>query len=265
MSVQNFGTALGNGFVLNEATLMIGALGQAMDLTEEEHSLGLFKNLAVSNEKTYQPLTQGMRQDVVHQTLTGDNWTVSGNGYEYNPRTILYALGQAGYSADPTAARVKLNVTAPSAAAATSITVKSAVGVAAGDWIVVQSAVGAADGMAYQVESIAAEVITLDRALVAPVAVGDKLVKSTLIQTNDPNSCSGANYYSAKIVSADVNCNPIVLIIPKIQITSGLNLNFGVSDYSNMAFQGTPMASTRQDASYDLYKAHGQSKVFLIT
>ena len=71
--------------------------------------------------------------------------------------------------------------------------------------------------------------------------------------------------YPAKIVSADVNCNPIVLIIPKIQITSGLNLNFGVSDYSNMAFQGTPMASTRQDATYDLYKAHGQSKVFLIT
>lgn len=51
MSVQNFGTALGNGFVLNEATLMIGALGKALDLTEEKHSLGLFKNLAVSNEK----------------------------------------------------------------------------------------------------------------------------------------------------------------------------------------------------------------------
>lgn len=265
MSVQNFGTALGNGFVLNEATLMIGALGQAMNLTEEEHSLGLFKNLAVSNEKTYQPLTQGVRQDVVHQTLTGDNWTVSGNGYEYNPRTILYALGQAGYSAAPTAPRVKLTVTAPAAEKTSEITVEAATGVEEGDWIVLQSSVGAANGLAYQVKSVALNVITLDRPLVAPVVIGDKLVKSVLIQTNDPNSCSGANYYSAKIVSADVNCNPIVLIIPKIQITSGLNLNFGVSDYSNMAFQGTPMASTRQDASYDLYKAHGESKVFLIT
>ena len=265
MTVQNFGTALGDGFVLNEATLMIGALGQALDLTEEDHSLGLFKNLAVSNEKTYAPLNQGVRQDTVHQTLTGDNWTISGNGYEYNPRTILYALGQAGYSADPTAPRVKLTVSAPSAVATSTITVTAATGVAAGDWIVLQSTVGAADGLAYQVESVATNVITLDRPLVAPVVIGDKLVKSVLIQTNDPDSCSGANYYSAKIVSADVNCNPIVLVIPKLQITSGLNLTFGVSDYSNMAFQGTPMASTRQDASYNLYKKHGQSKVFLLT
>ena len=265
MSVQNFGTALGNGFVLNEATLMIGALGQAMDLTEEEHSLGLFKNLAVSNEKTYAPLNQGVRQDTVHQTLTGDNWTISGNGYEYNPRTIMYALGQAGYSADPSAPRVKLTVSAPAAEGTSEITVEASTGVAAGDWIVLQSGVGAADGLAYQVESVATNVITLDRPLVAPVVIGDKLVKSVLIQTNDPESCSGANYYSAKIVSADVNCNPIVLVIPKLQITSGLNLTFGVSDYSNMAFQGTPMASTRQDASYDLYKKHGQSKVFLLT
>lgn len=265
MSVQNFGTALGNGFVLNEATLMIGALGQAMDLTEEKHSLGLFKNLAVSNEKTFAPLNQGIRQDTVHQTLTSDNWTISGNGYEYNPRTILYALGQAGYSADPTAPRVILNVTAPAAEATSEITVEASTGVAEGDWIVLQSSVGAADGLAYQVESVALNVITLDRPLVAPVVIGDKLVKSVLIQTNDPEACSGASYYSAKIVSADVNCNPIVLVIPKLQITSGLNLTFGVSDYSNMAFQGTPMASTRQDVSYDLYKKHGQSKVFLLT
>ena len=242
MSVQNFGTALGNGFVLNEATLMIGALGQAMDLTEEEHSLGLFKNLAVSNEKTYAPLNQGVRQDTVHQTLTGDNWTISGNGYEYNPRTILYALGQAGYSADPTAPRVKLTVTAPAAEGTSKITVEASTGIAEGDWVVLQSNVGAADGLAYQVESVATNVITLDRPLVAPVVIGDKLVKSVLIQTNDSESCSGASYYSAKIVSADVNCNPIVLVIPKLQITSGLNLTFGVSDYSNMAFQGTPIA-----------------------
>lgn len=267
MSVQNFGTALGDGFVLNEATLMIGALGQAFDLTEEKHSLGLFKNLAVANEKTFQPLAQGLRQDIVHQSLTGDNWTISGNGYEYNPRTIMYALGQAGYSTDPTVERTVLKVAAPAAVDALTITVVDAATVRAGDWYVISSGVGASDGLAYQVESVdsATKVITLDRPLIAPVATSDALVKSTLIQTNDPNTCSGAQYYSGKIVSADVNCNPIVLIIPKMQITSGLNLTFGVSDYSNMAFQATPMASTRKDASYEMYKNNAESKVFLFT
>ena len=267
MSQQNFGEALGSGFVLNEATLMIGPLGSALDLTEEEHSLGLFKNLAVSQDKTYQPLPQGIRQDIVHQTQTADNWTISGNGYEYNPRTILYALGQAGYTADPLAPRVKLTVSAVAAQAETEVTVENTTGVLVGDWIIIQSNAGPADGLAYQVESVDIQTkkITLDRALVAPVALGDKVIKSTLIKTNDPEVCSGVQYHSAKIVSADVNCNPIVLIVPKIQVTSGLNLNFGVSDYSNMAFQGTPMASARTDASYELFVKFGRSKVALIT
>ena len=265
MTAQNFGSALGDGFVLNEATLMIGPLGSALDLTEEKHSFGLFKNMALTNDKTYQPLTQGVRQDIVHQTLTADNWTLAGNGYEYNPRTIMYALGQAGYTADPTAPRVKVTLTAPTAVAESTITVDATTGLAADDWIILSPINGNTDGLAYKIKSIAANVITLDRPLVSAVAVGDKAVKSTLIMTNDIKSCSGANYYSAKIVSADVNCNPIVIIAPKVQITSGLNLTFGVSDYSNMNFQATPMALTRKDAGYEWYVAQGKSKVVLIT
>ena len=265
MTAQNFGSALGDGFVLNEATLMIGPLGSALDLTEEKHSFGLFKNMALTNDKTYQPLTQGVRQDIVHQTLTADNWTLAGNGYEYNPRTIMYALGQAGYTADPTAPRVKVTLTAPTAVAESTITVDATTGLAADDWIILSPINGNTDGLAYKIKSIAANVITLDRPLVSAVAVGDKAVKSTLIMTNDIESCSGANYYSAKIVSADVNCNPIVIIAPKVQITSGLNLTFGVSDYSNMNFQATPMALTRKDAGYEWYVAQGKSKVVLIT
>lgn len=265
MTAQNFGSALGDGFVLNEATLMIGPLGSALDLTEEEHSFGLFKNMALTNDKTYQPLTQGVRQDIVHQTLTADNWTLAGNGYEYNPRTIMYALGQAGYTADPTAPRVKVTLTEPTAVAESTITVNDATGLAVDDWIILSPISGNTDGLAYKIQSIYANVITLDRPLVSAVAVGDKAVKSTLIMTNDIESCSGANYYSAKIVSADVNCNPIVIIAPKVQITSGLNLTFGVSDYSNMNFQATPMALTRKDAGYDWYVTQGKSKVVLIT
>lgn len=265
MTAQNFGSALGDGFVLNEATLMIGPLGSALDLTEEEHSFGLFKNMALTNDKTYQSLTQGVRQEPVAQVLTGDNWTLAGNGYEYNPRTIMYALGQAGYTADPTAPRVKVTLTAPTAVAESTITVDATTGLAADDWIILSPINGNTDGLAYKIKSIAANVITLDRPLVSAVAVGDKAVKSTLIMTNDIESCSGANYYSAKIVSADVNCNPIVIIAPKVQITSGLNLTFGVSDYSNMNFQATPMALTRKDAGYEWYVAQGKSKVVLIT
>lgn len=265
MTAQNFGAALGDGFVLNEATLMIGPLGSAMDLTEEEHSLGLFKNLAVTNAKTFQPLTQGPRQEIVHQQLTNDDWQLAGNGYEYNPRTIMYALGQAGYTADPTAPRIKATITAPTSVSEETITVDEATGLVQGDWIVISPINGNSDGLAYKIKTVAEKVLTLDRPLVAAVAIGDKVVKSTLINTNDADSCSGANYFSAKVVSADVHCNPIILVAPKIQITSGLNLTFGVADYANMQFQATAMALTRKDAGYDLYVEHEKSKLFMIT
>jgi len=262
---QNFGSALGDGFVLNEATLMIGALGSALDLTEEEHSVGLFKNLAIANDKTFQDLNQGVTQDTVHSQKTGDNWTISGNGYEYNPRTIMYALGQAGFTADPTAARTRAVVSAPAAVGVSEISVQSATGLAVGDWVILYNKLGDNNGLAYKIDAISTNTITLDRDLVAPVAVGDELIKSTLINTNNPNSCSGAEYFSAKIVSADVNCNPIVVIVPKVQITSGLNLAFGATDYANIAYQMKAMALTKKDAGYDLYVQHGKSKVFLLT
>lgn len=265
MSAQNFGTALGDGFVLNEATIMIGALGNALDLTEEKHSFGLFKNLAITNDKTFTPLNQGVTQETIHNTKTADNWTIAGNGYEYNPRTIMYALGQAGYTADPTTSRVKTVITAPSAVNDSTITVKDATGITVDSWIVLSPLNGNTDGLAYKVQAVANNVITLDRKLVSAVAINDKVVKSTLILTNDVESCSGSNYYSAKIVSADVNCNPIVIIVPKIQITSGLNLTFGVSDYANMSFQATPMALGRKDAGYQWYAEQGKSKVVFIT
>ena len=265
MGQQNFGAAIGDGFVLNEATLMIGPLGSALDLLEEEHSVGLFKNLAIANDKTFQPLNQGTTQDTIHQQKTADNWTISGNGYEYNPRTIMYALGQAGFTADPTVARVRLDVTAASAVGTDTIPLSATTGLAAGDWIILYTQLGDNNGLAYKIESIATNIVTLDRDLVAPVAIGDEVVKSTLINTNNPASCSGAEYFSAKIVSADVHCNPIVVIAPKIQVTSGLNLAFGVSDYATISYQLTAMALTKKDLGYDLYTAHGKSKVFLLT
>lgn len=265
MGQQNFGSAVGNGFVLNEATLMLGALGSAKDLTEAEHSIGLFKNLAIANDKTFVPLQQGLTQDTVHNQKTTDNWTISGNGYEYNPRTIMYSLGQDGYTVDPLAPRVRHSVTAPAAVGTDELTLDATTGVAVGDWIILYPQVGDNNGLAYKIEAIATNVVTLDRDLVAPVAVGDEIVKSTLINTNDPTSCSGAKYFSAKIVSSDVNCNPIILIAPKVQVTSGMNLAFGSTDYANIAYQLTAMALTKQDAGYEEYVAHGKSKVYMLT
>lgn len=45
---NNFGMPQTNKFMLNEASLLLGPPGSHMDLTVEDHSVGLFKNLLVS-------------------------------------------------------------------------------------------------------------------------------------------------------------------------------------------------------------------------
>lgn len=258
---QVYGAPETDGFILNEATLMLGPLGSHKDLTVEEHSVGLFKQMAVTNTRSFADLPVGVRQDSVAQTLNSDMWEISGNGFEYNPRTLMYALGQEGYTQN-LAATVSTTVTTAAAIGTDTLTVAVATGLAVGNWIILKPQVGDDNGLVYQITAIASLVITLDRDLVAPVAVGDVLVKSQLIETN-PTNCSGATYLSAKIVSGKSNCDPIVILIPKVQVTSGLQLNFGTSDYSSIPYTMRALALTRRDPGYAEYIQHNRSKVLI--
>lgn len=258
---QIYGAPESDGFILNEATLMLGPLGSFKDLTVEEHSVGLFKQLAITNTRNFADLPVGVRQETVAQTLTSDMWEITGNGFEYNPRTLMYALGQEGYT-QTLAAQVKTTVSAPAATATSEITVASATGLAVGDFIIVQPAIGDDNGLVYKILTLAAMVITLDRPLVSPLAVGDTVVKTKIIETN-PTNCSGATYLSAKIVSAKSNCEPIVIWIPKVQVTSGLQLTFGASDYSSIPYTMRALTPTRTDAGYADFITHKRSKVII--
>lgn len=263
MVAKSYGTAQSDGFVLNEATLMLGALGQFKDLTVEEHSVGLFKNLALVNNRTFTPLTQGVRQKIIDQQLTSDTWEISGTGFEYNLKTLSYALGQEGFSVNPIT-DVETTTSAVSAVASDTITVVSATGLVVGDWIVIKPKSGQDSGMVFKITAIAALVLTLDRDLTVAVAIGDYVSKTSIIQTN-PTNCSGATYMSGKIVTTKTNCDPIVIWLPKIQVTSGLNLTFGSSDYSSIPYTLQTLSLTPSDAGYADYLAFDESEVIFAT
>ena len=258
---ETFGAAQSDGFLLNQATLMLGELGSYRDLTVADHSIGLFKDMAIVNNRTFTSLTQGVRQKVVAKTLTTDTWTITGKGFEYGLKQLTYALGQEGFNVTPQTVKT-FATTATSATGTSTITLASTTGLAAGDWLVFTPEVGQTDGLVYQIQSIASLVVTLDRPLVADVATGDKFTKSLLINTGN-SSCSGATYLSGKIVSKLDNCEPIVIWLPKIQITSGLALNFGNSDYSSIPYELTTLALTPSDAGYADWLALGEQELVM--
>ena len=257
MAHQPQASAQTDAFILNEATLMIGPLGSVKDLTEEEHSIGLFKSLQIQNARTFTELMQGVRQDVVASVLTSDNWTFSGEGCEFSPRQLAYYLGQDGFefSTDKVATTT---ITAPVAKAAATITVALATNLAVGDYITLGQ-MGDNNGLVFQIEAIAAMQITLDRPTVTSFAQGATVYKLNALRSNT-DSCTGANYFSAKIVSQNVGCDPIVIWLPKIQITSGLTLNFGADNFMASPMEFKTLASVRGDASYADYADNGFSE-----
>ncbi len=257
MAYQTQASAQSDAFILNEATLMLGPLGSVKDLTEEKHSIGLFKNLQVQNERSFTELMQGVRQDVVSSALTSDNWMFTGEACEFSPRQLSYHLGQDG--SNYTTEKVpSTTLASPVAAAATTITVGSATNLAVGDYITIQQ-IGDNSGLVFQIEAITGVSITLDRPTVVAFVQGATVFKLHALRSNT-NSCTGASYYSAKIVSQTVGCDPIIILLPKIQITSGLNMNFGADNFMVSSMEFKSMASIRSDASYADYVEFGGSK-----
>lgn len=265
MAVQH-GAPQSNGFLLNEATLMLGAVGKALDLTVEENSIGLFKNLQIQNTRSYTDLTFGVRQQIVDSALTEDRTTITGEGYEFTPRQIMFAMGQEGYNYT-SSAPVVVELTAAAAVADTTVTVATVAGLAADDWVVVSPAAGVDNGLCYQIVSIAGMVITLDRPLVEAVPAGSKLYKSVIIGSNGSvaDTCSGNTYLSAKIVSQKQDCKPIIMIAQKVRISSGFGLSFGTSDFANISYELTLLGLTPEDNGYSDWLAAGGNEFEVIT
>jgi hypothetical protein len=91
------GSAKSESFNLGAATVMIGPKEKVLDLTPEEHSLGLVKNFTFSANDQYLDLTQGVRNTVVYSVKTGSEITASMEVYEYTAKNLAYALGLEGY------------------------------------------------------------------------------------------------------------------------------------------------------------------------
>lgn len=262
----NYGAAQSDGFILEEATLCLGEVGNALDLTIEENSVGLFKNAQIQNTKSFTDLSQGVTNGVVASVETENMTKVTGEGYEFTPKQFMFAMGQEGYNYVHTTP-VVTQTTAAALTGATTLSVTSATGLAADDWIIVRPLKGVDNGLAYRIVSIATNTLTLDRPLVEAIPTQAMVYKSTIIRSHgsQDDTCSKGRYFSAKLISARQNCEPIIVIMQKVRITSGLQLNFGRADWANMPYELTAMDMVRTDNGYNEWLAGGSNQWDILT
>ncbi len=264
------GEAKTDAFMLGTATVMIGPCDQLMNLTNE-HSIGLVKNFSTTSAPSFTDLEQGVKSTLVYSVMTGNEVKSSGEMYEYTGRNLSYALALDGsaIAATTVASTVLTPIVAPTppALSVATLTLAASGGTpfTAGDFIFVQ--VGTGDQlMVRKIVSKSTDTLTLDSGFPIAIPAGASVRKVNVIAVG---SQEDQPYLCAKIVGTMANGEEIVLLLPKIRISSGLSLAFKTDKFDFMPLEFKIFDLVSSDPLYTMFQTVGPqgkpAKAMLLT
>ena len=249
-------------FVIGNATVMLAPITEdVFALTPDDHSIGMVKAVTITQEADQIMLKNGVAQATVDTTKSNVNMGATFEGYEFNARNMMYALGLQGTSVK----RLRGSLDAAVAAAATSFDVNS--NPVPGDPDSLIDAVGdIPDGaqlllqranepdFIYPCKATAATTgsgpytVTVDA---LPTGISFAAADTVwIVNEIDAGATYQDEYFCAKIVGTlSANEEPIVVVMPKLKVARGFNLSFSETDYSNMPFELTPLVMTKAEVA----------------
>lgn len=257
---MTFGAATSKKFVLENATVMLGPLGDGEDLIPDLHSIGLFKEATVNVNRTFTSLTQGVRQQKLDEQLTGEDIMVSGKGYEFGAKQIAYALGQDGHGLLSNGLRTTTTVAETSGSS--SITLALTTGLAVGNTLVIGPKGDLDAGLIAVIEAISGQVITLDRPLAMALPVGSEVTQGRISYVGGDNYVN--TYKAMKVTSVATNGDPLVLVFPKVKVTSSFSMALSSSDYASIPFTFQSYAMTPDEDGYAQYRANDRAEMWFV-
>lgn len=253
------GEAVSNAFLLQSASLLLGPKDDLFLLNDAAHSVGLVKNIQITNEPSYTELTQGVKNNIVDSVMTKNTSRATMEVYEYTAKNLMYSLGLDGSVVTATGAdHAPASNIAPAATTAT-ITADVTTTFGAGDWVEISQG---NDSHIVKLTSAAYTSSTLLTFTGYAVPAGLTFVAATTkirkVRRIDVGSIEDQPYLSAKMVFGKMSDGkPMTILFPKIRITKGFNLNSQTDNYSNMPFEFTPYQITAADSSYAKFVSSG--------
>ena len=237
------GEAKTQAFSIGTATVMLGPLADLWTLNPDNHGIGLVKDFAVTAEPTYTELRQGVKNTLVYSILTQNDVRASCSVYEYTGKNLRYSLGVSPGSF-VTKELGKLGVATGAAGSATAAvalpggTDISAVTV--GAYVYIHDTSGNRDKIHLgKVLSKTGTTITLNTATSIPAGAIFPIGATVgLIDKFEAGVKTEQEFYSMKVVGIlPEGSTPIVLLIPKVRVIRGFNLNFSTDDFQSMPFE----------------------------
>lgn len=264
------GEARTDAFMLGTATVMIGPCDQLMNLNTE-HSIGLVKNFAAKSTPSFTDLEQGVKSTLVYSVMTGNEVMCDAEMYEYTGKNLSYSLGLDGSAVAESAvsSTVLTAVAAPTPPALTAAVLTLAVGggtgFTAGDYCFIQ--VGTADQVfVRKLVSKSTDALTFDSGFPVAIPVGTSVRKVNVIAVG---SQEDQPYLAAKIVGTMANGDEVVLLLPKIRVSSGLSLAFKTDKFDFMPLQFKIFDLVTSDPLYTMFQTVGPqgkpAKAMLLT
>lgn len=252
------GEAKTENFMLGTATVMLGAQADLFNLTAEQHSIGLVKQVGITSEPTYTELTQGTKNTLVYSVMTQNTVRASMEVYEYTMKNLAYGLGLNGSSYTPETTGSATTAPVVGDGIVDEITVTSGTGFTVGDMVLVY--VSADTFLVRKITAIASNVLTIDTPIPTGVTIpagADVMV----VNMAGVGSKVEQPFLSCKILGRLANNDPIALLLPKVRVTRGFNVNFSTQDFGNMPFELQIYDLVTTDPNYDFFKNLGSAAV----
>lgn len=254
------GLAKTDRFQFSTATICVGPQADQLKLNAADHSIGLVKNVIIDANPTSIELTQGLQNDVVFSANNSMQLKCSAEVYEFTAKNLAYGLsldatGVNSFKAAPAA----VPLTAPVAAAATSVTVDTDVTTdfPAGSWGFLQEGTDDQVHLFKVISAVFSSSSTVITFTGYPVPTGmsfttaaGRIGKVNKIDA-DPNASNAS--VAVRIIGTLISDKrPIMLHFPKVKILKGFSMRFTSDGFGNLPFEFTPYTPVATDPGYSL-------------
>ena len=254
------GIAKTSQFLLSTATVMLGPTTDLLNLNPAAHSIGLVKNFQMSLDPAYTELTQGITNTVVMSVRTSEPIRASMEVYEYTLRNIAYASGLDASGAGYAPLTGLYLSTASITAAATAIVVPTDVTstFTVGTYMFIQADADVNSDVVHIAKVTAVSYSSPNTTITfagypIPTGVTYPIGSRVGILKKVPLG-QGILFQpdlSAKIVGVlPKNNEPFTILMPRVKLTKGLNVNFDSGNFTNMPFEITPYSQVSTDPFY---------------
>lgn len=251
-----------NAYLLGNATLMMAPFGtDPFTLTPADHSVGMVKNVTLSEEADSIELRHGIMQHLVDSRKSNVRTTISAEVYEFNAQNMFYSLSLNRTAVDVKRGKLKTSVAGASATIVintdpipgdTSTGITAVGDIPIGATVLIQRA-GEEDYVIPLRVTATTTVSTDDYTVTAAVPVGVSFAagdKVWIVNEIPGATTAEQDFFTLKIAGTLSNNNrPVVIIIPKVKVRRGFNLTFDETSYGNMPFEFDPYFLTSGEAT----------------